>query len=86
MKNTKHIITHRCDELLEYNQSFYKPCFIHFDKWSQNENRTWILKTLESDADDWDIRYMWNVAKIKYCPFCNAKLEAPFTLMESGKN
>lgn len=86
MKNTKHVVTHRCDELMRYNKSFYKPCSIQFDRWSLNENRTWVLKTLESDSEDWNVRYMWNVAKIKYCPFCGEELKQPLTLIESDKN
>ena len=33
MRDIRHVITHRCNELLQYNNDNYKPCAIQFDKW-----------------------------------------------------
>ena len=86
MREIRHVINHRCNELLKYDKDNFKPCAIHFDKWLYNEDRTWILKALETSNEDWDIKYMWNIAKIVYCPFCGEKLETPLTLVESEQN
>jgi hypothetical protein len=88
MRNIRHVVTHRCNELLKYDNNNYKPCAIQFDKWFpyDDKERTWILKTLESSEEDWDIKYMWNTAKIKFCPFCGEKLNPPLTLIESEQN
>lgn len=75
-------ITHRCNELLEYNKDNFKPCAVQFDRWFFNEDRCWILKALETDFE-WDSTFMWNTAKITYCPFCGEKLKKPLTLVES---
>ena len=86
MRDIRHVINHRCNELLKYDNDNFKPCAIHFDKWLHNEDRTWILKALETSNEDWSIKYMWNIAKIVYCPFCGEKLETPLTLVESEQN
>ena len=85
MRDIRHVVTHRCNELLRYNNEHkWKPCAIHFDKWFSFEDkpREWILKTLETDLD-YDVAFMDNVAAIKYCPFCQEELKAPLTLIES---
>ena len=86
MRDIRHVVTHRCKELLEYNQNentSFKPCAIHFDKWLlENEPRHWILKSLETDFD-YDVTYMTNIAIIKHCPFCGEELKIPLTLVES---
>ena len=85
MRDIRHVVTHRCNELLKYNnENKWKPCAIHFDKWFSFEDkpREWILKTLETDLD-YDVSFMDNVAVIKYCPFCQEELKAPLTLVES---
>ena len=85
MRDIRHVVTHRCNELLRYNnENKWKPCAIHFDKWFSFEDkpRKWILKTLETDLD-YDVAFMDNVAVIKYCPFCQEELKAPLTLIES---
>ncbi len=74
MQNKKKI-THRCKELLEYNKNNFKPCSIAFDSWLPYEEPTWLLQSLEIDNEDWDIKYMHPMAKIKYCPFCAKELE-----------
>jgi hypothetical protein len=68
--------THRCKELLEYNKNTFKPCAIQYQPFVSciGEKPTWILKVLESCEEDWDIKYMDSVAKIKYCCFCGEKL------------
>ena len=88
MRDIRHVVTHRCKELLQYDNNNYKPCAIQFDKWFPYDDkpRTWILKTVEMCEEDWDIRYLQNAARIMYCPFCGEKLEAPLTLVESEKN
>ena len=81
----RHVITHRCKELLQYNQNkktSFKPCAIQFDKWLFAKSRCWILRTLESDFD-YDTAFMTDVAIIKTCPFCGEKLKTPLTLIES---
>jgi len=85
MRDIRHIITHRCKELLEYDNNNYRPCAIQFDKWFpyDKEPRKWILKTLEVSDEDWDIRYLVNVAKVRFCPFCGEELKIPLTLVES---
>ena len=48
MRDIRHVVTHRCNELLRYNnENKWKPCAIHFDKWFSFEDkpREWILKT-----------------------------------------
>ena len=85
MRDIRHVVTHRCNELLRYNnENKWKPCAIHFDKWFPYDDkpREWILKTLETDLD-YDVSFMDNVAVIKYCPFCQEELKAPLTLIES---
>lgn len=86
MRDIRHVVTHRCNELLEYNKqpnTSFKPCAIHFDKWIlEDKPRHWILKTLETDFD-YDVTFMTNVAIIKNCPFCGEKLISPLTLVES---
>ena len=88
MRNIRHIINHRCNELLKYDNNNYKPCTIHFDKWHpyDNEGRVWILKALETSDEDWSIKYMYNIAKIKFCPFCGEKLTPPLIPIESEQN
>ena len=69
-------ITHRCKELLEYNKSIFKPCAIQYEpfiKYSKDKP-TWVLKALDFCSEDWDLKYMDSMAKIKYCPFCGVKL------------
>ena len=44
MRDIRHVINHRCNELLKYDNNNFKPCAIHFDKWLLDEDRTWILK------------------------------------------
>ena len=69
-------ITHRCKELLEYNKGNFKPCAISYEPFIRyiNDKPTWVLKTLEVNNEDWDIKYMHPMAKIKYCCFCGEKL------------
>ena len=88
MKDIRHVVTHRCNELLEYDNNNYKPCAIQFDKWFPYDDnpREWILKTLEINEEDWDIRYLINVAKVRFCPFCGEELKTPLTLVESEHN
>ena len=85
MRDIRHVVTHRCNELLKYNNNNYKPCAIQFDKCFQYDNkpREWILRTLEMSEEDWDIKYLQNAARISYCPFCGKKLISPLTLVES---
>ena len=68
--------THRCKELLEYNKNIFKPCAIQYQPFLNyiGDKPTWVLKVLESCEEDWDIKYMHPVAKIKYCCFCGEKL------------
>ena len=90
MRNIRHVVTHRCKELLEYDNETYKPCAIQFDQWLpyNDSPRDWVLKVVETSDEDWDIKYLWGVARIKYCPFCGQKLESPLTLVtdESEQN
>ena len=88
MRDIRHVVTHRCKELLQYDNNNYKPCAIQFDKWFPYDDkpRTWILKTVEMCEEDWDIRYLQNAARISYCPFCGEKLIPPLTLVESEQN
>ena len=69
-------ITHRCKELLEYNKHIFKPCAIQFQQFVGyiKEKPTWVLKVLETNDEDWDIKYMHPMVKVKYCPFCGRKL------------
>lgn len=85
MRDIRHVVTHRCKELLEYSNNNYKPCAIHFDKWFPYDDnpREWILKVVETSEEDWDIRYLKNVSKVKFCPFCGEELKIPLTLIES---
>ena len=85
MRNIRHVVTHRCNELLEYYNNNYKQCAIQFDKWFLYDDnpREWILKAVETSEEDWDIKYLINVAKLKYCPFCGQKLIPP---LESVKD
>lgn len=88
MRDIRHVVTHRCNELLQYNNDNYKPCAIQFDKWFplldyDDDHRTWILKTVETNEEDWDIKYLTNVARVKFCPFCGEELKIPLTLVES---
>lgn len=71
----KPIKTHRCKELLEYNKNNYKPCAIQYNSWLPFLEPTWLLCALETNDEDWDIKYMHPMAKIKYCPFCAKELE-----------
>lgn len=84
----RHVVTHRCKELLKYNQdtnTFFKPCAVHFDKWLlEDKPRHWILKVLETDFD-YNVSFMTDVAIIKNCPFCGEELKTPLTLVESEK-
>ena len=66
--------SHRCKEILEYNEKTYKPCCIRYEPWLYNEKPIWILSSLETDSE-WDSTYMWHTAKIKYCCFCGKNLE-----------
>ena len=72
--------SHRCKEILEYNNNTYKPCCIRYEPWLYNEKPTWILSSLETD-DEWDSTFMWHTAKIIYCPFCGKQLD-----LESEQN
>ena len=90
MRDIRHVVTHRCNELLQYNNDNYKPCAIQFDKWFSffdydDDHRTWILKTVETNEEDWDIKYLTNVARVRFCPFCGEELKTPLTLVESEK-
>ena len=88
MKDIRHVVTHRCNELLRYNnENKWKPCAIHFDKWFSFEDkpREWILKSLESDLD-YDVAFMINVAVINNCPFCGEKLIPPLTLVTDDES
>ena len=73
--NDKAIKTHRCKELLEYNKCNFKPCTIRYGTWLPYDNPDWLLYSLETSDEDWDIKYMSYMAKIKYCPWCGKKLE-----------
>lgn len=66
--------SHRCKEILKYNENTYKPCCIRYEPWLYNEKPTWILSSLETD-NEWDSTFMWHTAKIKYCCFCGKNLE-----------
>ena len=87
MRDTRHVVTHRCNELLQYDNNNYKPCAIQFDKWFPYDDkpREWILKTVEMWEEDWDIKYLQNAARVKFCPFCGEELKTPLTLVESEK-
>ena len=67
-------ITHRCKELLEYNKNNFKPCAIQYKSWFPYEKPSWLLCALENNDEDWDIKFMHSMAKIKYCCFCGRKL------------
>lgn len=74
------MITHRCKELLEYNKKSHIPVAIRYEKWFKNldinnDYSSWILSCLEWNDEDWDIKYMTNCCRIKYCCFCGEKLE-----------
>ena len=71
MNNQK---SHRCKQLLEYNENTYKPCCIRYEPWLYNESPTWILSALENDSE-WDSTFMWHTAKIIFCPFCGKELK-----------
>ena len=69
-------ITHRCKELLEYNKKSFKPCSIRYGIWLPYDNPSWLLYSLETNDEDWDIKFMHPMIKnIKYCCFCGRKLE-----------
>lgn len=70
----KPIKTHRCKELLEYNKNNFKPCAIRYGTWLPYNQPDWLLYSLESSNEDWDISYMHPMAKIKFCPFCAKRL------------
>ena len=84
----RHVVTHRCNDLLQYDNDNYKPCAIQFDKWFPYDDnpREWILKVVETSDEDWDIRYLWSVARIKYCPFCGQELVPPLTLVTDDES
>lgn len=88
MRDIRHVVTHRCKELLQYDNNNYKPCAIQFDKWFPYDDnpREWILKVVETSDEDWDIRYLWGVARIKYCPFCGQELVPPLTLVTDDES
>ena len=71
--------THRCKELLKHNKNTYRPCAIQYDTWlnfSPYDNKyKWILKAMEFNEEDWDVKWMDNITEIKYCPFCSKELK-----------
>ena len=71
----KVIKTHRCKELLEYNKNNFKPCSIRYGTWLPYGQPDWLLYSLETSNEDWDIRWMSYMANIVYCPFCGVKLD-----------
>jgi hypothetical protein len=62
--------THRCDGSLKAGVS------IRYGKgWFDNKNAWWMWKTVSDD--EWNLPVLAPIAKIRFCPFCGQKLEAP---------
>lgn len=71
--------THRCKELLEYNNNDFRKVFIRYGKEHDfdvpNNKIGWWLNHKAYDAE-WDSEYTEIVCEIKYCPFCGEELKS----------
>lgn len=74
----KNFISHRCNELLEYNKNtstkvcirkVVKPDVV--DKTLHKDG--WCLYCTEDDMD-YDVVHLIEVGEIKYCPYCKEEL------------
>ena len=81
MTTIKEYKTHRCEELINHNNTntCQKVCirvmtnpdevdtYLHYDKWT--------LYYLETNSEDWDNKFMKPICEIKICPYCGEILE-----------
>lgn len=71
--------THRCKELLEYNNNDFRKVFIRYGKEYDfdvpNNKIGWWLNHVDYDYD-WGHEYTSTICMIKYCPFCGEELKS----------